>query len=164
MAVARAGARLLVGRLPRDRHVVFQVRRPGGVRQLHVTVTLGCIKGPANDEDTRQSAVITRGYFDREQDDRNKESFEGAVDIFTHKDTRRRGSVEFIYAAMRNMEQFGVHRDLGSYKKLMEVFPKGKMIPENRLQADFFHYPKQQQCATVLLQKMEMNKVQLGKK
>ena len=50
-------------------------------------------------------------------------------------------------------------RDLGSYKKLMEVFPKGKMIPENRLQADFFHYPKQQQCATSLLQKMEKNKV-----
>ena len=41
----------------------------------------------------------------------------------------------------------------------MEVFPKGKMIPENRLQADFFHYPKQQQCATSLLQKMEKNKV-----
>ena len=33
------------------------------------------------------------------------------------------------------------------------------MIPENRLQADFFHYPKQQQCATSLLQKMEKNKV-----
>ena len=33
------------------------------------------------------------------------------------------------------------------------------MIPENRLQADFFNYPKQQQCATSLLQKMEKNKV-----
>ena len=69
--------------------------------------------------------------------------------------------MEFIYAAMRNMEQFGVHRDLGSYKKLLEVFPKGKMIPENRLQADFWHYPKQQQCATTLLHKMERNKVSL---
>jgi len=103
--------------------------------------------------------VITRGYFDRGKEEQNKENFEGAIDIFTHKDSRRRGSVEFIYAAMRNMEHFGVHRDLGSYKKLMEVFPKGKMIPENRLQADFFHYPKQQQCATSLLQKMEKNKV-----
>ena len=56
-------------------------------------------------------------------------------------------------------EIFPFCRDLGSYKKLMEVFPKGKMIPENRLQADFFHYPKQQQCATSLLQKMEKNKV-----
>jgi len=103
--------------------------------------------------------LVTKKYFEQSDDQRNKESFEGAVDIFTDKDSRRRGSVEFIYAAMRNMEAFGVHRDLGSYKKLMEVFPKGKMIPENRLQGDFFHYPKQQQCATTLLQKMELNKV-----
>ena len=57
------------------------------------------------------------------------------------------------------MEKFGVHKDLGTYRKLMEVFPKGKMIPENRLQGDFFHYPKQQQCATSLLHKMELNKL-----
>jgi len=129
------------------------------MRQLHTTRVVTCIKSPMNDEDKDKSAVITRGYFDRGKEEQNKENFEGAIDIFTHKDSRRRGSVEFIYAAMRNMEHFGVHRDLGSYKKLMEVFPKGKMIPENRLQADFFHYPKQQQCATSLLQKMEKNKV-----
>ena len=89
-----------------------------------------------------------------------KESFEGAIDIFTDRDTRRRGSVEFIYAAMRNMEKFGVNKDLGSYKKLMDVFPKEKMIPENRLQGDFSHYPKQQNCAVSLLFKMERNKGQ----
>ena len=54
--------------------------------------------------------MITRGYFDRGKEEQNKENFEGAIDIFTHKDSRRRGSVEFIYAAMRNMEHFGVHR------------------------------------------------------
>ena len=116
-------------------------------------------KSPAEDEDQKTSAVVTHKYFEHNKDEKNRESFEGAIDIFTDKDTRRRGSVEFIYAAMRNMEAFGVHRDLGSYKKLLDVFPKGKMIPENRLQGDFFHYPKQQQCATTLLQKMEINKV-----
>lgn len=124
-------------------------------RCLHTSIVLG------TDEDENRSQVITQGYFDQKKDEKHKENFEGAIDIFTHKDTRRRGSVEFIYAAMRNMEQFGVHRDLGSYKKLLEVFPKGKMIPENRLQADFWHYPKQQQCATTLLHKMERNKVSL---
>ena len=49
------------------------------------------------------------------------------------------------------MERFGVHRDLASYKKLFNVFPKGKYVPENRLQADFFHFPRQQECALVLL-------------
>eukprot|EP00092_Neocalanus_flemingeri_P033981 GFUD01036949.1.p1 GENE.GFUD01036949.1~~GFUD01036949.1.p1 ORF type:complete len:414 (+),score=96.86 GFUD01036949.1:55-1296(+) len=116
-------------------------------------------KGPAEDENRKTSAIVTQKYFEHSKDDKSRESFEGAIDIFTDKDTRRRGSVEFIYAAMRNMEKFGVHKDLGSYKKLMDVFPKGKMIPENRLQGDFFHYPKQQQCATTLLHKMEQNKV-----
>jgi len=115
-------------------------------------------KGPS-DEDQKTSAVVTKKYFEYNKDEKNRESFEGAIDIFTDKDTRRRGSVEFIYAAMRNMEAFGVHKDLGSYKKLLDVFPKGKMIPENRLQGDFFHYPKQQECATSLLLKMEINKV-----
>jgi len=57
------------------------------------------------------------------------------------------------------MERFGVHRDLASYKKLFNVFPKGKYVPENRLQADFFHFPRQQECALVLLSKMGKNKL-----
>ena len=80
------------------------------LRQLHTCRVLACIKSPAPDEDKEKSAVITRGYFDRGKEEQNKENFEGAIDIFTHKDSRRRGSVEFIYAAMRNMEHFGVHR------------------------------------------------------
>ena len=80
------------------------------IRQLHTTRVVTCIKSPMNDEDKDKSAVITRGYFDRGKEEQNKENFEGAIDIFTHKDSRRRGSVEFIYAAMRNMEHFGVHR------------------------------------------------------
>jgi len=129
------------------------------IRFLSCTTQLFCEpKGP-EDENQKTSALVTKKYFDYTKDDKNRESFEGAIDIFTDKDTRRRGAVEFIYAAMRNMEAFGVHKDLGSYKKLLEVFPKGKMIPENRLQGDFFHYPKQQQCATTLLHKMELNKV-----
>lgn len=94
-----------------------------------------------------------------DNDEKNKQSFEGAIDIFTHKDSRRRGSVEFIYGALRNMEHFGVHKDLASYKKVLNVFPKGRYIPENRLQADFYHYPKQQDCATRILSTMEKNKV-----
>ena len=88
------------------------------LRQLHTCRVLACIKSPAPDEDKEKSAVITRGYFDRGKEEQNKENFEGAIDIFTHKDSRRRGSVEFIYAAMRNMEHFGVHRWYQLLKKL----------------------------------------------
>jgi len=173
--MSRSLAWLRLGALPRHRLTLRDLQ--GGVqggrvegrvgslltcppsRRIHLSLASGCVASNVPDEEKEKSELITQGYFDRREEERNKESFEGAVDIFTHRDSRRRGQVEFIYAAMRNMEKFGVHKDLGSYKKLLEVFPKGKMIPENRLQADFFHYPKQQQCATSLLQKMESNKI-----
>jgi len=129
------------------------------VRHLHLSRSVAANIRGDDDEEAEATAVITKGYFHHDNEDKNKESFEGAIDIFTHKDHRRRGSVEFIYAALRNMDHFGVNKDLASYKKLMQVFPKGKMIPENRLQADFFHYPKQQQCAVMVLLKMEKNKL-----
>ena len=102
---------------------------------------------------------MTEKYFGVNSDSKNKQSFNDAIDIFTHRDARRRGSIEFIYAAMRNMEAFGVHKDLQVYKKLLDVFPKGKMIAENRIQSDLFHYPKHQNCATALLNKMERNRL-----
>lgn len=112
------------------------------------------------DEEAKAVAMVTEKFFKvQDGQEKNRESFQGAIDIFTHRDSRRRGTVEFIYAALRNMEHFGVHRDLASYKKLMGVFPKGKMIPDNRLIADFVYYPKQQQCAIDVLVKMELNKV-----
>merc|ERR1719450_1221334 len=121
-----SGCRFVISLWPGSTRNVVTLKNNITTRQLHTSGVVGCIKSPSEDEDKNQSAVITRGYFDRGKEEQNKENFEGAIDIFTHKDSRRRGSVEFIYAAMKNMEHFGVHRDLGSYKKLMEVFPKGK--------------------------------------
>jgi signaling intermediate in Toll pathway protein len=57
---------------------------------------------------------------------------------------------------MMNLVRF---RDLESYKKIMDVFPKGKMLPQNVFQAEFLHYPKQQFCACDLLEQMEDNGV-----
>uniref|UniRef100_A0A1B0G104 Evolutionarily conserved signaling intermediate in Toll pathway, mitochondrial n=1 Tax=Glossina morsitans morsitans TaxID=37546 RepID=A0A1B0G104_GLOMM len=51
------------------------------------------------------------------------------VEIFTERDIRRRNHVEFIYAALKHMAEFGVERDLDVYKALINVLPKGKFIP-----------------------------------
>jgi len=110
-------------------------------------------------EDEKTYDLITSKYFKVDDKEKNKKSFEGAIDIFTHKDSRRRGQVEFIYSALKNMQHFGVHKDLGSYKKLLGVLPTGKYVPENRLQADFFHFPKQQDCAVKIMVAMEKNGV-----
>lgn len=81
------------------------------------------------------------------------------VTIFETKSVHRRNHVEFIYAALRNMEEFGVHKDIEVYKALINVMPKGKFIPTNVFQAEFMHYPKQQQCIIDLLEQMEDNGV-----
>lgn len=57
------------------------------------------------------------------------------------------------------MKDFGVHKDLETYKALISVMPKGKMVPENLIQAEFMHYPKQQFCIINLLEQMEDNGV-----
>nr|AAF01220.1 ECSIT [Drosophila melanogaster] len=87
--------------------------------------------------------------------DRTKNSYLTMVEIFQERDVHRRNHVEFIYAALKNMADFGVERDLEVYKALINVMPKGKFIPTNMFQAEFMHYPKQQQCIIDLLEQME---------
>lgn len=88
---------------------------------------------------------------------KDRETFISMVRIFIDKDIHRRNHVEFIYAAMKQMKEFGVERDLSCYKELLEVMPKGKFIATNMFQAEFMHYPKQQNCIMDLLGEMEYN-------
>ncbi len=73
---------------------------------------------------------------------KNKQTFKGALEIFKNRDQRRRGSVEFIRAALKHMKTFGVEKDLEVYKSLIDVMPKGVYIPETFIQASFGHYPR----------------------
>ncbi|XP_023288952.1 evolutionarily conserved signaling intermediate in Toll pathway, mitochondrial isoform X2 [Orussus abietinus] len=91
--------------------------------------------------------------------DQDKENFLDILRAYTLDNERRRSHVEFLYAAMKYMEQFNVHMDLEMYKKLIDVLPKGKYIAMNQFQVEFMHYPKEQQCIIDLLQKMEDNAI-----
>lgn len=57
------------------------------------------------------------------------------------------------------MKQFDCNRDASVYKALIDILPKGAYVPENLIQADFWHYPKQQECIVEVLYQMEMNRV-----
>jgi len=105
-----------------------------------------------------ENTLVTKDFFENIKD-KSKETFLDMIHIFESKGIHRRGHVEFIYAALRHMEQFGVHKDLEVYKSLIDVLPKGKFIPTNIFQAEFQHYPKQQQCIIDLLDQMEENGV-----
>nr|CAD7429439.1 unnamed protein product [Timema monikensis] len=90
-------------------------------------------------------SVVVRDLFEQVTD-KNKETYLDMVKIFESRGSHRRGHVEFIYSAMRHMEEFGVEKELQVYKALIDVLPKGRFIPTNIFQAEFMHYPKQQQC------------------
>lgn len=97
-------------------------------------------------------------YFERNQE-KNRENFQNAIELYTRNDKSRRGSIEFIHAALQNMKAFGVHRDLEAYRALIDIMPKGKYIPENKIQKAFGVFPKQQDCITQVLSQMHDYKV-----
>ncbi|XP_023279600.1 evolutionarily conserved signaling intermediate in Toll pathway, mitochondrial isoform X1 [Seriola lalandi dorsalis] len=105
----------------------------------------------------RDKSLITHDdLFERvAQEARTKATFNKVVDVFTKRDIRRRGHVEFIYAALKKMPEFGVERDLAVYNKLLDVFPKEVFVPRNFIQRMFNHYPRQQECGVQLLEQME---------
>ncbi|XP_071528590.1 evolutionarily conserved signaling intermediate in Toll pathway, mitochondrial [Panulirus ornatus] len=121
-----------------------------------VSTFLPLQKARKGDEEHKTSVTI-HGYFHAK--DKSKDTFLAACDVFKDKGPHLRGHVEFIYAALKHMEEFGVDKDLEVYKKLLDLMPKGKMIPTNFFQVEFMHYPKQQQCAIDCLEQMEMNGV-----
>ena len=55
------------------------------------------------------------------------------------------------------MKHFKVEKDVDAYNALLNVFPKGKYVPENIIQTIYNHYPEQQVCAIKVLQMMEDN-------
>nr|CAD7266655.1 unnamed protein product [Timema shepardi] len=103
-------------------------------------------------------SVVVRDLFEKVTD-KNKQTYLDMVKIFESRGIHRRGHVEFIYSAMKHMEEFGVEKELQVYKALIDVLPKGRFIPTNIFQAEFMHYPKQQQCVIDVLEKMENNGV-----
>lgn len=128
-------------------------KKPEHTRKFHIS----CVFNAASKEKDNKE-IVPFHFFENVQD-KNKNTYLDMIRIFNNRDVHKRGHVEFIYAAMKYLEDFGVHKDLEVYKALVDVFPKGKFIPTNIFQTEFQHYPKQQQCATDLLEKMEDNGV-----
>ncbi|XP_029310227.1 LOW QUALITY PROTEIN: evolutionarily conserved signaling intermediate in Toll pathway, mitochondrial [Cottoperca gobio] len=111
------------------------------------------------DEDgkKRDKSLVTRDDLFEQvaKDIKTKATFNKVVDVFIKQDVRRRGHVEFIYAALQKMPEFGVEKDLAIYNKLLDVFPKEVFVPRNFIQRMFNHYPRQQECGVQVLEQME---------
>ncbi|XP_044041135.1 evolutionarily conserved signaling intermediate in Toll pathway, mitochondrial [Siniperca chuatsi] len=109
------------------------------------------------DDKKRDKSLVTHDDLFEQvaKEAKTKATFNKVVDVFIKRDVRRRGHVEFIYAALKKMPEFGVARDLAVYNKLLDVFPKEVFVPRNFIQRMFNHYPRQQECGVQLLEQME---------
>ena len=58
----------------------------------------------------RDTQIVSRELFDDSEGEKNRETFKNAIELFNRRDKRKRGAVEFIYAALKNMKQFDCHR------------------------------------------------------
>lgn len=125
------------------------------ITSVDVSKELYSIRRYWNTKDKQLTHHVPRNF--NEIDERNKESFLQVIDTFIELTRQRSGHVEFIDSALKYMKEFGVHKDLEAYKSLISVMPKGKLVPENFLQAEFMHYPKQQNCIINVLEQMEDN-------
>lgn len=104
----------------------------------------------------KQKSLVQDDLFERvAKKNKTKATFNRVVDVFTQQDVRRRGHVEFIYAALKKMPEFGVEKDITVYNKLLDVFPKEVFVPRNFIQRMFNHYPRQQECGVQVLEQME---------
>ncbi|XP_054859137.1 evolutionarily conserved signaling intermediate in Toll pathway, mitochondrial [Eublepharis macularius] len=100
-----------------------------------------------------RSLTVVEELFEREA--KTKATFQQAVDVFCKREIRRRGHVEFIYAALKKMVEFGVEKDINIYNKILDIFPKEVFVPRNFIQRMYNHYPRQQECAVQVLEQME---------
>ncbi|XP_044299527.1 evolutionarily conserved signaling intermediate in Toll pathway, mitochondrial [Varanus komodoensis] len=135
------------------------------VRSIHMSTALGKTTLPSKDnkentkhdeESTIRSLVTVENLFKKvSAEAKTKATFLQALDIFCKRDIRRRGHVEFIYAALKKMPEFGVERDINVYNKILDVFPKEVFVPRNFIQRMFNYYPRQQECGIQVLEQME---------
>lgn len=73
-------------------------------------------------------AVLVKDPFENIPN-KNKKTYVEMIKIYVNRnEVYRSNHVEFIYSALKNMEEFGVNRDLDVYKALIDVLPKGKVI------------------------------------
>lgn len=86
-----------------------------------------------------------------------RERFAVALMSYMEQEKFRRGHVKFITFALQQMDEFGLEKDLLTYNRLIDIFPKDRFKPRNMFDA-FWPKPLPQiELALSILQKMEEN-------
>ncbi|TKR61183.1 hypothetical protein L596_028328 [Steinernema carpocapsae] len=132
------------------------------VQNRHQLASSSSAIGKRQDSENPKILHVDQQFSSVPREHRNRVTFHAAIDLFK-SNKQNRGHVEFINTAMNYMKEYELHKDLDTYKALLNVFPKGKLIPTNTFQKIFLHYPVQQNCCVKVLDAMEWHGVQPDK-
>ncbi|KAL0970424.1 hypothetical protein UPYG_G00241760 [Umbra pygmaea] len=127
------------------------------LRRFHGSAACSKSQPVSTDQEEKDKSLVTYDdLFEKvARDTKTKATFNRVLEVFCKRDIRRRGHIEFIYAALKKMPEFGVERDIAVYNNLLDIFPKEVFVPRNFIQRMFNHYPRQQECGVQLLEQME---------
>ena len=89
----------------------------------------------------------------------NREQFSLVLKEFMSREKYRKGHVSFINMALARMEEFQLERDLLTYNRILDVFPKGRYKPKRLLDALWPRPLPQTELALELLTRMEDHNV-----
>lgn len=147
---------------------IFRAAISGSARGFRTT-SIGYLKEQPTENRTSESEtsqagselVKIRRKFQNFDQLTNKEDFLTLINHLSNDITtkKRHNHVDIIYVALKSLKNVKLEKDVEIYKKILNILPKGKLIPRNLIQSEFQHYPKQQQCAVDLLEQMEDNGV-----
>ena len=84
-----------------------------------------------------------------------REQFSLALNEFLVREKFRKGHVSFMRTAMRRMDDFGLDKDLETYNKLINVFPRKRFAPIRLLDAFWPRSTPQMELCLDILTKME---------
>lgn len=120
-------------------------------------------KNPNEDGEVNSKELVrVKEFFTEEglKSDFDRKHFINTLENFTNiKKLKRFGYTEFLAAALPAMKEFGVEKDIESYKALMRVFPKGAFIPSSPFIGGLYPNYVQQSSAIKLLCQMEINRI-----
>ena len=85
----------------------------------------------------------------------NREQFALVLKEFMAREKYRKGHVSFIKLALHRMDEFGLEKDLLTYNRLLDIFPKGRFVARRMLDAIWPRSLPQMELALELLTKME---------
>ncbi|XP_021379521.1 evolutionarily conserved signaling intermediate in Toll pathway, mitochondrial-like isoform X2 [Mizuhopecten yessoensis] len=112
------------------------------------------------DEEKKMFQLSTYIFHEIGESGKNKRNFLKALAIYKKREkVYNRGLVEFLSTGLDNMKEWGVHKDKEVYKAMIGTMPQEKFLPKSKWMAELGHYPKQQQCAIDILEKMQNNGV-----